>query len=62
MTGKLNSAQNSTVTNLQKYAYTCSDNTSVSRTSRVKPNLTVYDKLRQNNGLSDYQLPVGGKL
>jgi len=46
MTGKFNSARNSSVINLQKQAYTCSVNaSSVSWTSRVIPSLTVYHKL-----------------
>jgi len=57
MTCKLNNAQNSPVINLQ----------SVSWTFRVKPNLTVYDKvLCKNKGpltVSDDQrgLPVGSR-
>jgi len=51
MTSKLNNAQNSTVLKrkkfnqiLKKYASSVKAS-SVSWTSRVKPNLTIYDKL-----------------
>jgi len=72
MTGKLNNAQNSTVIkrkknqpNPQKYTNSVKAS-SVSWTSRVKPNLTIYDKLgllckNKSGTVFDDQLLVGGK-
>jgi len=66
MTYKLNNARNRPVINLQNISLTCSVNaSSVSWTSRLKPSVTVYDKLVcRNKGpltVSDNQLSVGGK-
>jgi len=73
MTGKLNNAWNSSIIkrkknqpNPQKYTSSIKAS-SVSWTSRVKPNLRVYNKLgllcKNKSGLtvSDDQLLVGGK-
>jgi len=50
MTDELNNAQNSTVLTFSKYVYTCSVNaSSVSSASRLKPSLTVFDKLLCKN-------------
>ena len=61
MTGKLNNAWNSTVIKKE----TNRSKLHVSWTSRVKPNLTIYDELLCKNTspltLSDNQLPMGGK-